>query len=142
MAQTNMTPEEMMTLVKRCMTGFSTNNLQLLEGCFHDDYTRHATPGIKGVSSFAEHIADLKNRHHALKDARFEIDDMIAEGDTVAARFSFVGEHVDTYQGIPATGKTISRQQISFFRITNGKISESWNITDMYGMLEELRDTA
>ena len=88
-----MTPDAMKNLVKKCMTGFSTGDLSALEGCFHDDYTRHVTPGLKGVSSFAEHVADLRNRHQVLRDARFEIDEIIAEGNTVAVRFAMIGVH-------------------------------------------------
>ena len=54
-----MTPTEMKALVLKCMRGFSSGDLSQLEGCFHDDYQRHVTPGLKGVSSFAEHVADL-----------------------------------------------------------------------------------
>ena len=44
-----MTPDEMKNLVKKCMIGFSAGDLSALEGSFHDDYTRHVTPGLKGV---------------------------------------------------------------------------------------------
>ena len=77
-----MTPDEMKNLVKKCMIGFSAGDLSALEGSFHDDYTRHVTPGLKGVSSFAEHVEDLRNRHKVLREARFEIHEMIAEGNT------------------------------------------------------------
>jgi ketosteroid isomerase-like protein len=40
-----MTPDEMKNLVKKCMAGFSTGDLSALDGCFHDDYARHVTPG-------------------------------------------------------------------------------------------------
>ena len=68
-----MTPDEMKNLVKKCMIGFSAGDLSALEGSFHDDYTRHVTPGLKGVSSFVEHVEDLRNRHKVLREARFEI---------------------------------------------------------------------
>ena len=55
------------------MIGFSAGDLSALEGSFHDDYTRHVTSSLKGVSSFAEHVEDLRNRHKVLREARFEI---------------------------------------------------------------------
>jgi ketosteroid isomerase-like protein len=88
-----MSPAEMKTLVLKCMAGFSSGDLSALDGCFHDDYKRNVTPGLKGVSSFAEHVADLRNRHAVLQDARFELEEIIAEGDTVAVRFAMTGVH-------------------------------------------------
>jgi len=105
----------------------------------HDDYTRHVTPGLKGVSSFAEHVADLRSRHQVLQDARFEIDEIIGKGNTVAVRFAMIGVHTGEFLGIPATGKTIRRAQITFFHIRDGKIADSYTVSDMYGMMHELQ---
>ena len=134
-----MTPDEMKNMVKKCMIGFSAGDLSALEGCFHDDYTRHVTPGLKGVSSYAEHIEDLRNRHKVLQDARFDMDEMIAEGNTVAVRFTMTGIHVGEFLGIPPTGKTIRRASMAFFHIRDGKIADSYTIADMYGMMHELQ---
>jgi predicted ester cyclase len=135
-----MTPTEMKALVLKCMRGFSSRDLSQLEGCFHDDYKRHVTPGLKGVSSFAEHVADLKNRREVLSDARFEPDEIIAEGDTVAVRFTMTGIHTGEFLGIASTGKRICRAQMAFFHIKDGKIADSYNVSDMYGMLHQLSE--
>ena len=134
-----MTPDEMKNLVKKCMIGFSAGDLSALEGSFHDDYTRHVTPGLKGVSSFAEHVEDLRNRHKVLREARFEIHEMIAEGNTVAVRFTMTGVHVGEFLGIPPTGKAIRRTSMAFFHIRDGKIADSYTTADMYGMMHELQ---
>ncbi len=93
---------------------------------------------MKGVSSFTEHVADLRNRHAVLQDARFELEEIIAEGDTVAVRFAMTGVHTGEFLGIPPTGKKIRRAQISFFHIRDGKIADSYSVSDMYGMMYEL----
>ena len=94
---------------------------------------------MKGVSSFAEHVADLRSRHQVLQDARFEIDEIIGKGNTVAVRFAMIGVHTGEFLGIPATGKTIRRAQITFFHIRDGKIADSYTVSDMYGMMHELQ---
>src|SRR6266403_2160183 len=116
-SEKQMSPAEMKALVLKCMAGFSSGDLSALDGCFHDDYKRNVTPGLKGVSSFAEHVADLRNRHAVLKDARFEIDEIIAEGNTVAVRFAMIGVRSGEFLGIPATGKTIRRLKSPFFTL-------------------------
>jgi predicted ester cyclase len=133
-----MSPAEMKALVLKCMAGFGSGDLSALDGCFHDDYKRNVTPGLEGVSSFAEHVADLRSRHAVLQDARFELEEIIAEGDTVAVRFALTGVHMGEFLGIPPTGKKIRRAQISFFHIRDGKIADSHSVSDMYGMIYEL----
>jgi len=71
-------------------------------------------------------------------DAHFEVEEIIAEGDTVAVRFAMTGVHAGEFLGIPATGKKIRRAQMTFFHIRDGKIADSYSVSDMYGMMFEL----
>jgi predicted ester cyclase len=128
-------------IVLQCMGGFKDNDLSRLQGCFQDDYVRHVTPGLKGVNSFAEHVADLQQRRAVLEDAHFEVEEIISEGDVVAARFSLVGRHVGTFLGIPATGRLMNWTRICFFHFRDGKIAENYFIADMHGMLRALKST-
>src|SRR5919205_3854019 len=43
-----------------------------------------------------------------LSDPRFEIHDLIAEGDRVAARVTTSARHTGTFMGLPASGNTYS----------------------------------
>lgn len=103
-----MSPAEMKALVLKCMAGFSSGDLSALDGCFHDDYKRNVTPGLKGVTSFAEHVADLRSRHAVLQDARFEVDEI---GDTVAVRFAMTGVHAGEFLGIPLQAKRFDERR-------------------------------
>jgi steroid delta-isomerase-like uncharacterized protein len=60
----------------------------------------------------------------AFPDLKVTINDIIAEGDTVAARITWRGTHKGTYEGIPATGKKARSQSIIIVRIKDGKIAE------------------
>ena len=51
----------------------------------------------------------LQTRHAAFDGARFEIHQMVAEGNLVAVRYTFHGTHTGEYLGIPPTGRTVSR---------------------------------
>jgi steroid delta-isomerase-like uncharacterized protein len=69
---------------------------------------------------------------------RFEIEDMIAEGDRVAVRLTAHAVHRGDFMGVPAAGKgyTIAEQHI--FRITDGRIADHWHVADMLGMMRQL----
>jgi predicted ester cyclase len=74
----------------------------------------------------------------AFPDARFTIDDIIAEGDTVVVRYTARGTHQGNLMGIPPTGKQASVTTIGIFRIVNGKAVEQWINCDDLGLLQQL----
>jgi predicted ester cyclase len=77
----------------------------------------------------------------AFPDFRFQIEDMVAEGDRVAVRFT---AHA-TNEGPLGPGKQISGNRMAqpgmtVYRLTDdGKIAEGWIQEDIYGMLEQLK---
>jgi len=77
---------------------------------------------------------------------RMTVDEMIAEGDRVMVRWTFLGTHEGEYLGLPATHKKVTYSGINIFRIENGKIAEIWDITDrlwlwqQLGVLPEIKD--
>ena len=74
----------------------------------------------------------------AFPDGKTTTDDLIAEGDKVVVRFTFVGTHKGEFMGIPASGKQIRVTGMSIFRIANGKIVEHWGENDAMGLLMQL----
>jgi steroid delta-isomerase-like uncharacterized protein len=74
----------------------------------------------------------------AFPDARFTVEDMVAEGDRVAARLTMRGTHLGSLNGIPATGRSVVVSGMSIERITDGRIVEGWNENDALGMMGQL----
>lgn len=133
-----MTPDEAKELIRHIMEdGFNKQDLSVVEACFVDDYERHGYGGAS-VGSLAEHIADLKARHEAFSDGRFEIEQMVSDGRFVAVRYTFHGVHRDTFLGIEATGRTVSRASAAFFEIDGGKVIEGHIVSDGGGLLDQL----
>ena len=74
----------------------------------------------------------------AFPDLRITIDQMVAEGDIVAARWSGTGTHRGNLLGLLATDKPVRLSGMTFARIQNGKLVEGWNVFDQLGMLRQL----
>ena len=70
-----------------------------------------------------------------LEGFRVEIEEQIAEGDTVATRVTFHGTHTGDYMGLKASGKTLTFGGLALDRIEEGKIVESWHQMDIWGTL-------
>ena len=66
------------------------------------------------------------------------IEDLIAEGDKVVARWRARATHQGEYTGIPPTGKEVEFTGISVYRIEAGKIAESWNVEDQLGLMQQI----
>ena len=60
----------------------------------------------------------------ALPDLRIEIQDLVAEGDAVVARWTMVGTHTGSLMGESPTGNKISARGLTYYRLANGKIVE------------------
>jgi predicted ester cyclase len=60
----------------------------------------------------------------ALSDVRFEIDDLIAEGDSVVARWKMEATHTGSLMGEAPTGKRVSSRGLTYYRLVNGQIVE------------------
>ena len=74
----------------------------------------------------------------AFPDFKFKIEDIVAEGDKLAIRYSFTGTHQGKFWGIDPTGKTINVTQINIIRFAEGKMIEAWEDYDEYGMRLQL----
>ncbi len=74
----------------------------------------------------------------ALPDFHSTLEDIIAEGDKVAERFTVRGTHKGEWMGIAPTGKQVTVQGMAIHRITDGKIVENWANMDMLGVMVQL----
>jgi predicted ester cyclase len=66
------------------------------------------------------------------------IEDLIAEGDMVAARWSSRATHLGEYAGVAPTGKEVEFTGISVYRIEGGRIAESWTEEDELGLMRQI----
>ena len=74
----------------------------------------------------------------ALPDLPHTIDDVIADGDRVAASLTARGTHEEAFQNLPPTGKSIIFTGMRFYRMAGGKIAEEWANLDQLGLMQQL----
>lgn len=117
-------------------------NLDALEEFLTDDYIRHTSPGGREGGRDVVGIADARRSIAAfravLPDIQFEIDDLLAEGDKVVARWTCIGTHSSEFRGIAPTGKAVRFIGINIYRLREGKIAERWAVEDWVGLLQQL----
>lgn len=74
----------------------------------------------------------------AFPDLEIHIDDLVAADDKVAVRLTLTGTHQGEFQGIPATGRTISSVSHEFYRVHDGLFAEEWICSDMASLFAQL----
>jgi steroid delta-isomerase-like uncharacterized protein len=75
----------------------------------------------------------------AFPDLHITVEDVIAAGDRVAARWRATGTHLGDHLGFPATGKKAILDGASIGVIRDGRLKEAWNMMDMGHLFETLR---
>ena len=81
---------------------------------------------------------EAANFRQGFPDVISTIEDLIAEGDMVVARWRSRATHQGKYMGIAPTGKEVKFTGISFYRVEGGKIAQSWNIEDQLGLMRQI----
>jgi steroid delta-isomerase-like uncharacterized protein len=116
-------------------------NMALVDEAVSPRFTSHDWPkgssiGPEGFRAFYSAIRT------ALPDARYEVDDLISERDEVVVRWRLLGTHLGDFRGMAPTGRAIALAGIAIYRVSDGKLMERWVVTDLHGVLEELREPA
>ena len=72
-------------------------------------------------------------------DVHMEVVELIAEGDKVVGRFTCSATHLGEWLGHPPTGRRFERvDEVSIFRLRDGRITQVWTLEDTLGRLQQL----
>lgn len=117
---------------------WNKGNLAVTEELFAPNYIHHdaSTPDV-GLGPDSEKKRATLYRN-AFPDFRLTIEDIIAEGETVVARWSCRGTHKGDLSGIAPTGKPFTISGISIARFASGKMVEGFINWDALGMMQQL----
>jgi len=74
----------------------------------------------------------------AFPDVAVTVEDLLAEGDDVAVRWTWRGTQQGAFLGISPTGKAVTGSGIGLFRLANGQIREDFVQEDTFGLLQQL----
>ena len=79
----------------------------------------------------------------AVPDVRWTLEQMIAEGEWVAVRWSVRGTHTGdfahpTLGSAPASGNLVAVSYMDHYRIASGQIAEGWEVGDRLTLLQQL----
>jgi steroid delta-isomerase-like uncharacterized protein len=117
---------------------WNKGNLAVADELFSPNYTHHdaSTPELGRGPESEKKRATLYRT--AFQDFRMAIEDTVAEGETVTARWTCRGNHKGELNGIAPTGKQFAITGISIARFASGKMVEGWVNWDALGLMQQL----
>jgi steroid delta-isomerase-like uncharacterized protein len=132
-----MSLEENKEIVRRFFElGPSQGNINAARDLLAPNFALHVplpvSPGLQGITEVVTAC------RAAFEHLNVTVEDMAAEGDRVAARFTARGVHKGEFMGLAPTGKPIIMTGIEIFRIENGKIAELWGEANLLGLMAQL----
>ena len=86
----------------------------------------------------AGYLAIIGMMRGGFPDIQWTLEETVAEGDKVAARFTMRGTHRGTFFGVPPTGKMIKVQAMNIYRLSDGQFVEEHGQPDMLGLLQQI----
>lgn len=129
--------EENKALVRSFFSlGPSQGNIKAAIELLGEDFALHVPlPCSSGKNGMIEVISACRA---AFQHLDVTVEDLIAEDDRVAARFTARGLHSGSFMGLPPTGKSVTMTGIEIFRIEGGRIVELWGEANLLGLMAQL----
>ncbi len=90
---------------------------------------------LRGSAGYLEIIGMMRS---GFPDIQWTLEEIIAEGDKVAARFTMRGTHQGNFFGFPPTGKKIEVKAMNFYRLSDGQFVEEYGQPDLLGLLQQI----
>src|SRR3954463_13874639 len=84
------------------------------------------------------YLAIVNMMRGSFPDIQWTLEDMVAEGDKIAARFIMRGTHQGAFFGVPPTGKPIAVQAMNFYRLVGGQFVEERGQPDLLSLLQQI----
>jgi steroid delta-isomerase-like uncharacterized protein len=133
------TAEQNKAVVQRFIDeALNSHNWDATTAVFTDNYVNYGFMPDDPPMSREEVRPLVDMLFSAFPDLAIETQEIVAEGDTVIARYIMRGTHRGEFNGIPATGRTVAVPGTAQYRLDNGKIVEDRPGADMMVLLTQL----
>jgi steroid delta-isomerase-like uncharacterized protein len=133
-----MPEKDLKALVRRLIEEWNKGKsaaMAVMDELYATNFVSHGGEDIRGLKDNKQFMSEF---YSAFPDLHYTIDDMVADGNKVAARWTITGTHKGDFMGIPPTNKKVTVLAISIDRFAGGKIMEEWGISDTLGMMQQL----
>lgn len=133
-----MTSESSRQIMDRFVKFINTADSKMADDLISPDAIFHV-PGqpepMRGPIGYLSIIGIMRS---GFPDIQWTLDDLVAEDDKVAARYTMRGTHSGSFMGVPPTGKSIMVKSMAFYRLSNGQFIEEQGLPDMLELMHQI----
>jgi steroid delta-isomerase-like uncharacterized protein len=133
-----MTIEANKALMHRFTEFINTASEKLAEELIAPEAIFHVPGRPEPMRGPTGYLAIIGMMRAGFPDIQWTLEEMIAEADELAARFTMRGTHQGSFFGVPATGKKIQVEAMNFYRFAGGQIVEEQGQPDLLGLLQQI----
>ena len=133
-----MTSEANKLTMHRFVEFINTASQKLAEELISPNAIFHVPGRPEPMRGPAGYLAIIEMMRGGFPDIQWTLEEMVAEGDKVAARFIMRGTHQGTFFGVAPSGKKIAVQAMNFYCLSDGKFVEERGQPDMLGLLQQI----
>lgn len=90
------------------------------------EFVDERVSGSGAEDGLAAYIDRVRAVVAGFPDYRWDLQEVVVEGTTIAARLTGRGTHTGSFDGIAPTGRTITIQELVLYHFTDGKIVHCW----------------
>jgi predicted ester cyclase len=126
--------EERKNMMRRAL---EDRDLALIEKNIGQNYVLHLADGTEMVGP-GQYIKFVNALVAAMPDIQYKVEDIVADGDTIAIRASFTGTNTGPLRAIPPTGRKVSMREAFFFRWEGDKVVEEWSFINYMALMQQL----
>ncbi|WP_346674065.1 ester cyclase [Nannocystis sp. SCPEA4] len=83
-------------------------------------------------------LAAIRGLRAAFPDLRYTVEELVVDGDRVAARFTLRGTHHGPFRGKAATGRSVEVGGSTHYRVAGGKLTEVRVFADFLGLMRQI----
>lgn len=117
--------------------GWNKGDLDEVKAFLADEFLSHNSLGFT-IQSSDDYCRGVVAYRRAFPDLVTSVEDVVAEGDRVAARGTDRGTHQGEFMGRGASGRFVTTTWIEIFRMESGKAVEGWVETDTKRLLDQM----
>ena len=125
-------------LMSRFVEFINTASEQLATELIHPKATFHVPGEPEPMVGPQGYLAIIGMMRGGFPDIQWTLEEIVAEGDKVAARFTMRGTHKGPFFGVPPTGKSIAVAAMNLYKFADGRIVEEFGQPDLLGLLQQI----
>jgi steroid delta-isomerase-like uncharacterized protein len=133
-----MTIEANKAVMQRFTEFINTANENLAAELIAPNAVFHVPGAPEPMRGPAGYLAVIGMMRSGFPDIHWTLEEMIAEGDRVAARFIMRGTHRGSFFGVPPTGRVVEVQAMNFYRLSGDQLVEERGQPDLLGLLQQI----